>query len=384
MFCLVTTSLDTGQKNLSAFCSDMLDEYLESEGKLIDERAASFSQAVVTPVAYQLPTKSTSYVLTLDSVLKKQAVPLVATLSKPSKKSRKSAMCSKSKEAVSGVKTKKSVKKKENPVPSTDKKLEGSSSKKSYIPKSVSSVPSTDPDLPQSKKSSKIKTKKRLKTSQHSLQTAEKSVASAGQSTSGTPGSNQPVGRSSGLPKTLVKLRDVEDGAVWEGKNRTYITMERAAIALSCLVTAEVWAKLRMATSLLTTFFIIQTNSVSNSCTVCFCLFFWIKGTIGGNPSTVIKRRAPPCLNDFCRLGCICASLVQERRQHHCGKPQCMLGCNCLRRKVVLLKNEDTNEAVINDAEDVPKVKKKKKRYSYSEYAFIRLEVNEKIIIYNS
>ncbi|XP_047677052.1 MAX dimerization protein MGA a isoform X2 [Tachysurus fulvidraco] len=330
----VTTSLDTGQKNLSAFCSDMLDEYLESEGKLIDERAASFSQAVVTPVAYQLPTKSTSYVLTLDSVLKKQAVPLVATLSKPSKKSRKSALHSKSKEAVSGVKTKKSVKKKENPVPSTDKKLEGSPSKKSCIPKSVSSVPSTDPDLPQSKKSSKIKTKKRLKTSQHSLQTAEKSVkdgvsvASAGQSTSGTPGSNQPVGRSSGLPKTLVKLRDVEDGAVWEGKNRTYITMERAAIALSCLVTAE--------------------------------------GTIGGNPSTVIKRRAPPCLNDFCRLGCICASLVQERRQHHCGKPQCMLGCNCLRRKVVLLKNEETNEAVIKDAEDVPKVKKKRKRYSYT------------------
>ncbi|XP_060735625.1 MAX dimerization protein MGA a isoform X2 [Tachysurus vachellii] len=330
----VTTSLDTGQKNLSAFCSDMLDEYLESEGKLIDERAASFSQAVVTPVAYQLPTKSTSYVLTLDSVLKKQAVPLVATLSKPSKKSRKSALRSKSKEAVSGVKTKKSVKKKENPVPSTDKKLEGSPLKKSCIPKSVSSVPSTDPDLPQSKKSSKIKTKKRLKTSQHSLQTVEKSVkdgvsvASAGQSTSGTPGSNQPVGRSSGLPKTLVKLRDVEDGAVWEGKNRTYITMERAAIALSCLVTAE--------------------------------------GTIGGNPSTVIKRRAPPCLNDFCRLGCICASLVQERRQHHCGKPQCMLGCNCLRRKVVLLKNEDTKEAVINDAEDVLKVKKKKKRYSYT------------------
>lgn len=111
-----------------------------------------------------------------------------------------------------------------------------------------------------------------------------------------------------------------------------------------------------------------------------FNLFFWIQGTIGGSPSTVIKRRAPPCLNDFCRLGCMCTSLIQERRQNHCGKPQCMLGCDCLRRKVVLLKNEDTNEesAPVNDEEeDVSKVKKKKRRISYSEYAFIRPEVNE-------
>ncbi|XP_026789858.3 MAX dimerization protein MGA a [Pangasianodon hypophthalmus] len=336
----VTTSSDTGQKNLSAFCSDMLDEYLESEGKLIDERAASFSQALVTPVAYQLPTKSTSYVRTLDSVLKKQALPLATALSEPSAKSRKTALTSKSKEAVSRVKMKKSNKSSaKNPVSSTDKKSEGSSSKKSTksnTSKSVSNVPSTAPGLSQSKTSPKIKTKKRTKTSQDSLQTAEKSVkgrvsvAPVGQNASSTPGSNVPVGRSSGLPKTLVKLRDVEDGAVWEGKHRTFITMERAAIALSCLVTAE--------------------------------------GTIGGSPSTVIKRRAPPCLNDFCRLGCVCASLVQMRRQHHCGKPQCMLGCDCLRRKVVLLKNEDTDEgsAPLNHAEENgTKVKKKKNRISY-------------------
>lgn len=102
---------------------------------------------------------------------------------------------------------------------------------------------------------------------------------------------------------------------------------------------------------------------------------------IGGSPSTVIKRRAPPCLNDFCRLGCVCASLVQERRQHHCGKPQCMLRCDCLRRKVVLLKNEDTDErsSLVNHAEENgTKVKKKKNRISYSKYVFIILETSEK------
>ncbi|XP_060790376.1 MAX dimerization protein MGA a isoform X2 [Neoarius graeffei] len=330
----VTTSLDTGQKNLSAFCSDMLDEYLESEGKLIDERAASFSQAVVTPVAYQLPTKSTSYVRTLDSVLKKQALPLAPDPSKPSARSRKTALTSKSKEPVSGVKTKKSSAK--NTVCSKDKTSSSKKSTKSDTSKSVSSVPSAPVGLSQSKKSPKIKSKKGSKTSQNSLQTDEKpvkgsvSAAPARQNTSSSPGSNLPVGRNSGLPKTLVKLRDIEDGAVWEGKHRTYITTERAAIALSCLVTAE--------------------------------------GSIGGSPSTVIKRRAPPCLNDFCRLGCVCASLVQEKRQDHCGKPQCMLGCNCLRRKVVLLKNEDTDKgsAPENFAEENgTKVKKKKNRISY-------------------
>lgn len=255
----VTTSLDTGQKNLSAFCSDMLDEYLESEGKLIDERAANFSQAVVTPVAYQLPTKSTSYVRTLDSVLKKQAVPLASSLPKPKATFRKTALTSKSKEAVSGVKRRKYVKSGvvKNPVSSTENKSEGSSSKKSTkskTSKSISSVPSVTPGLTQSKKSPKIKPKKGSKASQHSLQTAEKPVKDSvsspreGRNASSTPGS-KPVGRSSSLPKTLVKLRDVEDGAVWEGKNRTYITMERAAIALSCLVTAEVCGKLRVAFS---------------------------------------------------------------------------------------------------------------------------------------
>lgn len=63
------------QKNLSAFCSNMLDEYLESEAQQISERAAAFSTNPQGSVAYQLPAKSSSYVKTLDSVLKRQSVP---------------------------------------------------------------------------------------------------------------------------------------------------------------------------------------------------------------------------------------------------------------------------------------------------------------------
>ncbi|XP_019737969.1 MAX gene-associated protein isoform X4 [Hippocampus comes] len=66
---------DGSQKNLSAFCSNMLDEYLESEAQQISERAAAFSTGPEAPVAYQLPAKSASYVKTLDSVLKHRKTP---------------------------------------------------------------------------------------------------------------------------------------------------------------------------------------------------------------------------------------------------------------------------------------------------------------------
>nr|XP_057912931.1 uncharacterized protein magl isoform X2 [Doryrhamphus excisus] len=65
------------QKNRSAFCSNMLDEYLESEEQQISERAAAFSTSPeAASVAYQLPEKSSSYVKTLDSVLKQRKATL--------------------------------------------------------------------------------------------------------------------------------------------------------------------------------------------------------------------------------------------------------------------------------------------------------------------
>ncbi|XP_053330429.1 MAX gene-associated protein [Spea bombifrons] len=60
-------------KNRSAFCSDELDEYLENEAKLMENSREYYPEESKPAIAYQLPTKSTSYVRTLDSVLKKQA-----------------------------------------------------------------------------------------------------------------------------------------------------------------------------------------------------------------------------------------------------------------------------------------------------------------------
>uniref|UniRef100_A0AAZ3QLI9 T-box domain-containing protein n=1 Tax=Oncorhynchus tshawytscha TaxID=74940 RepID=A0AAZ3QLI9_ONCTS len=219
-------------KNLSAFCSDMLDEYLANEGKLIDERAASFTQTtVVTPVVYQLPTKSTSYVRTLDSVLKKQAPALSSTFVPPSKKPR---------------------------LPPTSKGL---------------------------KKSEKRQQKQQCSKQNRTKLTSPPPAELAPVEEDDSDPEPQPAAKTKvvfpGLTKALLRQRDLEDGVVWEGKRRTFTPLHHYI----CLLT----------------------------------------------------HLAPPCLNAFCRLGCVCASL--DRRIIHCGKIECIFGCSCLRQKVVVLKN---------------------------------------------
>ncbi|XP_072305358.1 uncharacterized protein mgab [Eucyclogobius newberryi] len=78
----------SGSKNFSAFCSDMLDEYLESEERQISERAETLCSRPPSVVAYELPAKSASYVRTLDSVLRQRAAaPPPAEASPPSRTS---------------------------------------------------------------------------------------------------------------------------------------------------------------------------------------------------------------------------------------------------------------------------------------------------------
>lgn len=223
----------------------MLDEYLESEGKLIDERAASFSQAVATPVAYQLPTKSTSYVRTLDSVLKKQTPPSTASTLKPFSACRKFTSGSKNKE-ISKLGENASKKSKAGAAKNISKKstMVCSSKPESMEPSLFSLSPTNK---------SKMKTKKGSRTLKASLLPDEKPTVSSVSGTTVDQDSSTPAsvaaGRIPGLSKILVKLMDVEDGAVWEGKYRTCITEERAMIALSALVTAEVLVKLEVVSS---------------------------------------------------------------------------------------------------------------------------------------
>ncbi|KAG5857173.1 hypothetical protein ANANG_G00016300 [Anguilla anguilla] len=293
---------DGALKHRSAFCSDMLDEYLANEGKLIDERAATFAQSAVSPVVYQLPTKSTSYVRTLDSVLKKQT-----------------------------------------PAPACRRLLQAPLASQKAPTQSTRPTQAAQTRGGRARHARRPPRPRRVTARQASRQGQElpkgpRAPGPAGDPASRdlgrtSPGQGGSSGRGAWLPKTLVKLMDLEDGAVWEGKARTCITQERAEITLASLLTAQ--------------------------------------GTSKAGPvvARIMKRRAPPCLKAACRLGCVCASLALERRQPtHCGKTECMFGCTCLKRKVVLVREppkQKKEEGLIFYGalgEDAPPKKKKKKK----------------------
>ncbi|XP_028842966.1 MAX dimerization protein MGA a isoform X2 [Denticeps clupeoides] len=307
-------SSDSGLKNRSAFCSDMLDEYLALEGKLIDERAASLSCTSIPTVAYQMPTKSTSYVRTLDSVLKKQT---------PTEPAPPPSSCTALASPRKIPKTFRELKEIQKPRHSRLKKLNKSSTAEgatspAQCPKSgklssalavtpTAAVPhrrkkaahtSDTPTLP----APKLDEPRRLERVNEDRKSDQ-------------PGAARSTELSVGMSKRLVKLMEVEEGAVWEGRERPFITEERAALALASFATSQDEIKHNVASL------------------------------------SVLKRRAPPCLSAHCRLGCVCASLVHERHHSHCGKPECMLGCSCLRHKVVLVKNLTVLEKV-EDEED--------------------------------
>ncbi|XP_074886791.1 MAX gene-associated protein isoform X7 [Buteo buteo] len=283
-------------KNRSAFCSDKLDEYLENEGKLMETSMGLSSSTPTSPVVYQLPTKSTSYVRTLDSVLKKQstiipstsytfkAVPLSSTSRKTKTQNRQTSTNRVKSSYKPILPSPFSAKQKQNSSASGEKGAKSASNNSLTNQADSFMVPALDENiLPK----------------QISLRQAPQ---------------QQQAARPPGLSKSQVKLMDLEDCALWDGKPRTYITEERADISLATLLTAQASLK----------------NKPIHK---------------------IIRRRAPPCNNDFCRLGCICASLALEKRQPtHCRRPDCMFGCTCLKRRVLLVKGGSKHKKIMKKA----------------------------------
>ncbi|XP_061854146.1 MAX gene-associated protein isoform X3 [Colius striatus] len=282
-------------KNRSAFCSDKLDEYLENEGKLMETSMGFSSSTSTSPVVYQLPTKSTSYVRTLDSVLKKQStiIPSTSYTFKPTPLTSTSRKTKSQTKQTSTTSRGRSSYKPILPSPFAVKQKQSSSSSGERAAKAVSNSGLANPAegcvVPALDEGTLPK--------QVSLRQAPQG------------------GRPLGLSKSQVKLMDLEDCAVWDGKPRTYITEERADISLATLLTAQASLK---------------TKPIHK----------------------IIRRRgAPSCNNDFCRLGCVCASLAMEKRQPtHCRRPDCMFGCTCLKRRVLLVKGISKHKKIMKKA----------------------------------
>ncbi|XP_019732883.1 uncharacterized protein LOC109520224 [Hippocampus comes] len=326
----VSVSSEQTKKNLSAFCSDMLDQYLESEGKLIDQRVASFSQppADSLPV-YELPTSSSSYVRTLGSVLKKQsaaspASDLITGFIPPSKRAK-----------APHRQNKASRKVERKPKSSKSWAFPGTAASFPPFPNLPDApqtpVPLAEPPKPKKTppavcpmagtlisspaRSPPPERWKRLKRKQSNAEAGAADLSSV---------LKPPMTRG------LLRQKDLEDGAMWRGHPRVYITEERAAISLTSL--------------------------------------FTLKGFVSDNPTAPIqlsRRPEPACLNDFCRLGCVCSGLAHTARVSHCGRPRCMLGCSCLKQKVVLLKNLDGSDSSPSGHGSSKRKKRKRMKMAY-------------------
>lgn len=184
------------------------------------------SNAPTSPVVYQLPTKSTSYVRTLDSVLKKQSTLSPSTsysikphsvppASRKAKSQNKQATCSgRSKSSYKSILPYPvSLKQKHTHTVPGDKVNKNSSGTISENLVNNFVVPTLDENT--------FPKQINLRQAHHQQQQQQ-----------GT--------RPPGLSKSQVKLMDLEDCALWEGKPRTYITEERADVSLTTLLTAQV------------------------------------------------------------------------------------------------------------------------------------------------
>lgn len=169
------------------------------------------------PVVYQLPTKSTSYVRTLDSVLKKQSTitPSSPYTFKPL-----------SVPAISRKKRKKIKNKKQ-----TRSRGKG---KSSFVTKQKHNLSVSQEKVTKSQPGN------------HLAEVDGLIALSTDEAVQGKPipvrqAQQQPQNsRPPSLSKTQLKLMDLEDCALWDGKPRTYITEERADLSLTTLLTAQV------------------------------------------------------------------------------------------------------------------------------------------------
>eukprot|EP00063_Salmo_salar_P025395 XP_014000230.1 PREDICTED: MAX gene-associated protein-like isoform X2 [Salmo salar] len=291
--------------NRSAFCSDMLDQYLEREAQRIRACTDVFSHNPLGSVAYQLPVTSTSYVRTQDSILKmRHPPPQPPAFCRPCPLSRKPLLYSALKKPpppiTDHVTPPKAAKPKPKHAPPQGKQhhitpaqgrgrfasvlrpVQVSNSNKTTAAEATAEVKVTSPNA------------------QRSLPgkgAVRRDTSPGGSLSSGLSGLSKNQLRLVGLSKIQLKMMEMEDATFYQGRDRTHITTERVETALMALLTAQGLPKIRAPKA----------------------------SPVDG----------PECGSEFCRLGCVCSSLARvSRGPLHCYRPDCMLGCTCFKCKI--------------------------------------------------
>ncbi|XP_028997271.1 uncharacterized protein LOC114849727 isoform X3 [Betta splendens] len=268
-----SSNCDGQQKNLSAFCSNRLDEYLESEAQQISERAAAFSTSPEASVAYQLPAKGSSYVKTLDSILKeRKPIPRFPVgANRPCPLSYKPLLYS----ALAAPPP---------PLRSPADQAEARS-----MQQSASSYTQADTERAPSESGNARSVSLKLPKCHQGISQKPAFLQNQGMA-------NKP----SNLTKFQLKLQQMEIETQNQGLSRTQLTPDRLSVALSVMLTKEMLPN--------------QVLKVAQ----------YQKHDADGLE----------CGQEFCRLGCVCSSLNHSNRFLHCQRPACMFGCACFKSRI--------------------------------------------------
>ncbi|XP_046692639.1 MAX gene-associated protein isoform X2 [Silurus meridionalis] len=267
-------------KNSSAFCSEMLDEYLKNEAQQISDRLAVFSKCSASPVSYQLPSKSSSYVVTLDSLLKNRSISANKVYSKPTGEILPKSPLKRSPSTAV-------------PLSSAgfQQKLHGSREKGRKFVHSYQAHQHVVSKLP-GRRSTRFVSKSSMRKQPGKSQLTWNSSAGTGRHL------NSVQSRVISAKKGTM-LQRIEEEAIFLGKVRTHVTTKRANFALTSLFNFQKPRRRRFP------FYYKEKNA---------------------------------CPKDVCLLGCICDSLAREiRGPTHCRRVECMFDCSCFKHKVLLL-----------------------------------------------
>ncbi|CAM9579718.1 unnamed protein product [Lampetra planeri] len=287
-----SADMNTLGKNRSVFLSDKLDEYLQEEEKLLEQRPNMYASKAAG-VTFQTPRTGSTYVRTLDSVLRRRAGPArsagereafaqTCTTSPPPPPlplsgvtQKRGALAGRGKISTAALRaTQKSFKRgtrgkrcsRGGKYGSRGGKYGGraevvATATPLASPKKVT-LPSSPPLTPP-------------------LLKPARSCAVSGAA----------LVKNANSRNVNTMLLALEEMALLDGKHRTYITTDRAERSITTLLTPQV-------------------------------------GTSSSPSST--PAASSRCQKEFCRLGCVCDSLGEGRAEPaHCGKPECMLECSC-------------------------------------------------------
>ncbi|XP_078720492.1 uncharacterized protein LOC144937101 isoform X2 [Lampetra fluviatilis] len=303
--------MNTLGKNRSVFLSDKLDEYLQEEEKLLEQRPNMYASKAAG-VTFQTPRTGSTYVRTLDSVLRRRAGPArsagereafaqTCTTSPPPPPlplsgvtQKRGALAGRGKISTAALRaTQKSFKRgtrgkrcsRGGKYGSRGGKYGGraevvATATPLASPKKVT-LPSSPPLTPP-------------------LLKPARSCAVSGAA----------LVKNANSRNVNTMLLALEEMALLDGKHRTYITTDRAERSITTLLTPQMTAT---GMKKLSVRFAAATTSTSHS----------------SSPSST-PAASSRCQKEFCRLGCVCDSLGEGRAEPaHCGKPECMLECSC-------------------------------------------------------